>query len=206
MGCVRKKRKKSLRQSLTLLEVMIALSLTSVMLFFLFGFFREITVKNHEAEKIQEKFFSQEKAHMRLSGLFSEFLEFSDAQALLYTDVKEASPSLLGTFYAPVDADPLFSGALLATLYLSRKGALELEISPLGEEGKSKKETLLENIQEIAFSFFDLEKKVWKDKWEKGSSRFPAMIQITLTQKNKEPKLHFAFFLSSAQTPPVFKT
>jgi hypothetical protein len=194
------------KQPLTLLEVIIALSLTSIVLFFLFGFYRDITLGNVEAEKMQEKFFAREKVQMRLMQLFSDLLPEGEPRAFFYTESAQdgRGMKLFASFNNGMDSDSLFSGAVSGELFLASNKNLELHFFPIREEKKERVEVLLENVHKISFKFFDIEKKIWKDQWEKKSASFPAMIEIFIEQEKHEP-LKFAFFLPAAQSPVVFR-
>src|SRR5262245_4836154 len=97
------------RRPITLLEVTIALFLTSFVVVFLFGFFREISMENIDAGRLDEKVFSLEKTEMRLAALFSAIPEEEkDNPPLFYTESKRGT-ELIFSFDSGIDKDPLFS-------------------------------------------------------------------------------------------------
>lgn len=195
---------KKSKRPLTILEVLIALALASFALFFLFSYFFEISKSNITAEKTQDKLFARERVQLRLKELFAKLLEEGEEQAEFYTEPADREGrKLLFTFHGGIDKDPLFSGAVQGALELTDKNNLLLHLLTLQEEGKERKELLLENVSALHFSFFDAKKKVWVNQWKKDALYLPALIKVTLQQEKKEYR--FAFFLPASQLPVSFE-
>jgi type II secretory pathway component PulJ len=190
------------RRPLSLLEVIIALSLTATLLIILFGMFREITVANIEVESLQEKFFVRERMQMRLTQLFSEHETEKSNEPIFYLDssAESLSPRLTLSVRAKIDRDPEFCVPLKAELFLSKKKNLELALSPL-EEGKGRRnELLMENVHRVFFLLFDLKERKWVETWSKEKKESPTMVKMVVETEKKE-KIEFAFFLPSSQNP-----
>lgn len=196
------RRKRLVKRPLTLLEVTIALFLTSFLVVFLFGFFREISMENIEAETFDEKLFPLEKTEMRLGALLSAVEEEEkDKPALFYTEFKGGN-ELIFSFNNGIDEDPLFSGPIRAHLGVSKK-QLELHLLPLEEDRKVRKEILMENVKNVGFSFFHLESKEWKSEWDKESGSLPVMMKVILAKEDGQT-FEFVFFLPPSTKPVIY--
>ena len=198
----RNKRKK---QALSLLEVVIALALTSVVLLFLFSYFREITVADVEMQKVQEKLFARERVQLRLMQIFSN-LTSDEKTSFFYT---ETAPEAFGvrlvfTFENGIDEDEMLSGNVKGVLQLAKNRTLELRTLPLEGKEVGRSELLMEHVKNFSFKIFDLEKKIWQDAWPEERQASPAMIKIILEKEEKE-KVEFAFFLPASQPPVEYK-
>lgn len=190
------------RRPITLLEVTIALFLTSFIVVFLFGFFREISMENIDAERLDEKIFPLEKTEMRLGALLSALPEEEkETPPLFYTEYKGGN-ALTFAFDNGIDEDPLFSGTIRASLGLSKK-QLELHLLPLEEDLKTRKEILMDNVKNIEFGFFHLENKEWERGWDKESGALPAMMKIQLTKEDGQA-IEFIFFLPPSTKPVIY--
>ncbi len=190
------------RRPLSLLEVIIALSLTATLLVILFGMFRQVTVANIEVETLQEKFFVRERMQMRLTQLFSEYETEKSNEPVFYLDSssESLSPKLTLSIKAKIDRDPEFCAPLKAELFISKKKNLELALSPLEEGTGRRTEFLMENVHRVSFLFFDLKKRQWVEKWPKEEKESPTMVKMVVETEKKE-KIEFAFFLPSSQNP-----
>jgi len=193
------------RRPLTLLEITIGLFLTSILLVFLFGFFRQVTMENIEAAALDEKHFPMQKIEMRLSTLLSCVMDEEKGKpSSFYTLPISRSPShqLLFCFQNEMDADPLFTGKIRALVTLE-KGSLELHLLPLEDKGKTRKELLMDHVKAVTFDFFDLDGKDWSHEWTRDMASLPAMMRINITQENKEV-MRFIFFLPPSEKPVVY--
>ncbi len=201
--------KRARRRSFTLLEVVIALSLTSIALFFLFGYYHQLTVVSLEAEKIQERFSARQRLQTRLMQVFSDFPTGDKQEGFLYTDTTSEglNLSLIFAFNHGIDSDPLLCGQVKAMLFLARDKKLKLRILPLEGKTEEREEILIEQIDSIAFSFFDLRIDDWKSEWNKDAAAFPSMLKVILTEKtgDKKEDVSYAFFLPSSQLPVEYE-
>ncbi|MFI5333607.1 MAG: hypothetical protein ACHQT8_00380 [Chlamydiales bacterium] len=191
------------KRPFTLLEVTIALFLTSILLFFIFGFFRQTTMQNIAAQELDAKVCIYEKAEMRLATLFSSLSQEEQGKPpLFYTEHSTKGPQLIFSFQNGADTDPLFSGKIRARLLLEKNKTLELHLLPLEGEGKMRKEVLLENVKELNFEFFDLNQKTQVPKWAKEQENLPAMVYITADHGVQ--KTQFVFFLPPSTKPVIY--
>ena len=189
-------RKKRESRAFTLLEVMIALALASMLMLFLFDMYREVAVQKIAAEKLEEKQFAEQKVQMRLTEIFSK--------ASLREDelFNVRGKDIFFTFHNGVDADSRFSGEVKGLLSHSKE-RLELRIRPLDGSGE-RMELLMENVKAVTYEFFDKEKeRAWTPHWDNESLSIPAMIKLKITKKD-EKETEFAFFLPPANLPAEY--
>lgn len=174
---LRGKRSSRRKRPLLLIEVLIAISLLSILSTFLFFGFGYVSECHHMNEKVcqREKMISQ--SHQVLSRVFSQavlletpttgkskdkkpeeekFFFFTSELALS----KGVSQSLVFSFNNGVDRDPQFANEVLARIYVDEKHCLCLAIWPLTslKQGLSpsimRKEILVDNVLSLRFSFY----------------------------------------------------
>lgn len=178
---------------MTLLETLIAISLLSMLLVFVFGFFRELSELSRMTEKTQKESFQMRYLESRLGFIFERVVnENATARKFFfYTQPPNrnfsSSPSLVLTFNNEVRLDPAFSGDVLGKLYLDMDGRLCLVIWPLYVSEPYQylqEEVLMDHVISMNYSFYaapermcnakeiisgdkiDTEKKMpEKDKW-----------------------------------------
>jgi type II secretory pathway pseudopilin PulG len=202
--------------TLTLLEVIIALALLAILLSVSFSFFRQISIKNIEIQKLKQKISERQHFQTRLSQVFSELThDTSSSEAgqesfCFYSDsINESrSSALIFIFNQDIDTDPDFCNKVKAKLYLNLKKQLCLNIRPCHEqktETAFREEVLLENIDAINFQFFDPEKNTLEPDWEKKNTELPPLMKIEIKPSDKEEAFDFNFFFPQSNHIPVYK-
>lgn len=170
---IRRKFHQLRRVYMTLLETLIAVSLLSIVLVFVFGFFHELSEITRLTEISQKQSFQMRYLESRLGFIVERIVNDNETSRkfFFYTEPpNDASsfPSLILTFDNGVRQDPSFSGDVLGRLYIDDENNLRLAIWPLqGEDPHQffQEEVLLENVMDIRYSFYAAPKKV-KDKNE----------------------------------------
>lgn len=169
------KKMHTLRKSfMTLLETLIAISLLSVLLVFVFGFFRELSEMNRQTEKVQKQSFQMRYLESRLAYMFERVVNENERARTFYFYTQPAnrefssSESLILTFNNEVRIDPNFSGDVLGRMYLDHEGRLCLVTWPLFVNDPFQflhEEVLLNNVVDLKFSFYSapLRKRNTKD-------------------------------------------
>lgn len=187
--------------SLTLIEVVVALSLTAILLSFLWQTYYHLqkqllSMEKKKAESLQ-KLFIQEK----ISKLFSH-IEAESGEKLLYTmkDRSRSHPTLVFKTTLPIDPDPDFSGLVLSGLYLSEQK--ELCLVHWASKDKLRTEVLLQNIVSCHMLFYDSLKKEWKEEWTEKMQGTPAMIKCKIA--TKEFQEEYLFFPSQHLGPILY--
>jgi len=197
-----------------LFEILIALSLTAILLSFLFSFLVGSAKMEKRLETARAEITSRALVQTRLQAVLSSLHAGSEH---LYTKrfERESSPSLIATFDNGIDPDPAYSGPILGRVFIDEEKNLCLASWPLGKEKKQpwRKEILLSNVKSFEFAFLgknngskhDEKEHVsplnaalaWHSAWAKSQSEIPSMIRLTV-QKEKEA-LRFAFILPSVE-------
>lgn len=181
---------------MTLLETLIAISLLSMLLVFVFGFFRQLSEVNRMADQAQKESFQMRYLETRLSFIFERIVNEKTGARTFYFYTQpshkdfSASSSLILTFNNEVRLEPSISGDVLGRLYVDLNHRLCLALWPLHvsqPHSYLQEEILCEHVANISYSFYappervqsnkeitsgeeiDPEKKTpEKDKWHEG--------------------------------------
>lgn len=182
------------KRCMTLFEVLIALSLLSVLLAILFGFFRELTILNEDSKKNLKESFQARYAESRLSYVLSNIVNENDTKRTFYfytmRDDISKFPSLIFTFDNGNVLDPYLAGDVLGRLFVDNDNHLCLAVAPLkSQKGQTEQELqshikleyLLDDVQNITFSFMtpilekNLEDKAKKEAKDTKESKNPSV-------------------------------
>lgn len=157
---------------MTLLEALIAISLLSMLLVFVFGFFREMSVITRATDHSQKQSFQMRYVESRLGFIFERIVNENEKSRNFFFYTQPPAPplflttSLIVTFNNEVRLDPTFSGDVLARLYVDAEKRLRLAIWPLHVSDPYQhlqEEILMENVVDIIYSFYSApEKKIDK--------------------------------------------
>lgn len=203
------------KSSMTLLEVLVAMTVLSVLLVVIFGFFRELTVLDTFTKFQQEKVFKKSYVEFRLAHFFSNIINEADSQNkkfAFYIDPQDLTggnskfSSLVFTYDNGVRLLPQHSGHQRARLYLDHKKRLCLASWPNEDQKEAQyeamqKEILLENVESLKFSCFapyipakedsgtltppGMIRNSWQEEWPVSYKSMPALIKMTLLVKNE---------------------
>jgi len=182
------------KQPFVLLEILIGLSLMSMLLVFLFSFLAQNMRMEQKMEQARSYLLERQNVQIRLQDLFTS-LTRTQLQSPLYTQPLSGDeiPSLILHFDNGIDPDPAFSGPLLGRLYLENQN-LCLAFWPLEEKTKWRKEILLTHVTHLSYQF--LHEKSWLSSWSKERTDVPPLIRLQLQQEGRP--LQFAFRLPLA--------
>ena len=187
------------KYSLTLLEVVIALSLTGILLTFLwqayFSSQKQLALMQSKKAVSLQKVLFQEKLSYLTSSLVKE-----GASHLVYTAPCKVSSSPMLVFQSllPIDLDPDFSGPTLSGLYLTDTN---LCLVHWANEDKMRNEVLLKEVSSCEFLFFDAKQKAWNKEWSQKNQNAPEMIKIQITPKQSKRELSFLSDAASRTDP-----
>ena len=170
----------------TLIEVIIAIGLVSILLVALLGVYHQIDSMHSEVDKTRLQNFRIRYIQTRLSLVFSNAVPKSDRDFYFYMSDDDQDEirgnSLILAYDNGVDINPVFSNTVIGRLYLDRTGRLCLSTWPPPSRWEVtpplKKEVLLDHVTELSFAFYvppEREEKVIKD------------IKITSEEIQKEP-------------------
>jgi type II secretory pathway component PulJ len=201
--------KKRRGRPLTLLEVMVALTLTTILLSALFGTYRHLASAGSSLHVSKGHFFQRQLVDLRLRALFSEIQNSSS----LYTTshLQSKGDALVFQFDNGVDPHPDFCHLVKGMLYLdSKKNELSLLTWPSSEKETSllnpssaRKEVLCSAATSFTFQFFDSKEEEWCGSWKKEKKELPSMIKLEIGD-DLSAKEEFVYFLSLS--PIVYKS
>lgn len=155
------------RFALTLIEVLIALSLSSIIMTAMFYFYQKAVRLDAEIQKVEERVFSLRLLESRLMKIVPKAVSPKEAEKDFYFLTgyqdqisKSGTPYLLFSYDRGVDIEPLFSNVVLGRLYVDKKGRLMLVTAPAPSRWSQgavpiKRETLLSGVENISFSFYN---------------------------------------------------
>lgn len=202
------KMKKSQKRSMTLVEVLIAFFILSILLTIVFGFFYELAKIDQFTRFQEEKTFQRRYLEFRLTHLFSHLVNDSDNNKrdfVFYAEPAEGmskSNSLVFTYNNGARLDPTYAGDVISRLYINEKKQLCLLTWPIKIKdqdpyyGDMFKEVLCENVERMNFDFFagpgnnnnnpiGLVRNRWQEDWQDGYKEMPVLMKIKL-QLTKE--------------------
>lgn len=203
---------KTLRKvHLTLLETLIAVTLLSVLLVIVFGFFRELAVITTMTQKTEKESFQIRYVETRLGYIFERIVNENDKKTrkfYFYTEPPKngVSPftSLIFTFDNGVRIDPTFSGDILARLYVDTEKQLCLAMWPIRVEDPHEymqNEILLDNVVGLEFQFYSAPERVASEK----SLAAPNKIDPEKKEPEKDRWYSDEWLLSYDQMPSLLK-
>lgn len=154
---------------MTLLETLIAISLLSMLLVFVFGFFRELSEISRLTEQSQKQSFQMRYLESRLGFIFERVVNENESSRNFFFYMQppnrniSSSPSLILTFYNEVRLDPNFSGDVLGRLYVDGDKRLCLAMWPLHVSDPHQylqQEVLMDHVIDVKYSFYSPPEKV----------------------------------------------
>lgn len=191
-----------------MLEILISLSLLSILLSFLFTSIARSAEFETKIDRARKELLERQRLQTRLQDLF-----LSAENSSLYTkklpgDEKE---SLIAIFDNGIDPDPAFSGKVIARVYRDEDRNLSLAIWPHPVKKMNRtslpwrNEILIRDVD--AFEFLFLGEKApalpvnaefaWESLWPSNRKENPSMVRLRV-QQNGHP-LSYAFFFSSPE-------
>lgn len=195
-----------MKRPVILFELLISLSIMTVLITLLLRFFSNSVKIDHQIEEARSQLNTHEYLYTTLSTLFTSLISKShlppQMNSSFYT-LDGKSQSLVAVFDHGIDPDPAFSGPIMSKLFLEHDNLI-LALWPLdSERGPYRKEILLSHVQSIEFQF--LAKKdpqhpsakpigrtaEWRANWSKQQEGFPSLIRLTIKQGHHD--LCFAF-------------
>ncbi len=174
-----------------LLEILVGLALISMLFVLLFSALRQNLSWNEKIEPVRRRLLERQICSARLQDFF-----LSVRKGSLYTweQPDEAASRLIAVIDHGLDPDPLFSGPVLAQIYLDGDRTLKLALWPLHTKTKQKPwrtETLMTDVEGIRWSFLH-RNLIEKQSVAKGSQEEPLLIRFYIQQEKQS--LSFAFF------------
>jgi hypothetical protein len=189
------------RASFTLLEVLISLTLTTIILGVLLSAYFQAESLSRDGERLQREIQPKRALSARLDEIFIDLEPPKQNEQFFFTPVEG---ELLFSYHNGANLDPSFSGEVLGRLFVDDKGHLVMltwpprKLWPEGGFPPFRREVLLEEIETIAFRFFATAQGTtaarWVDIWPKEAQDLPGIIELTITPRNATPEI-FLFFV-----------
>lgn len=219
------------KQPISLLELLIAMMLLSLLLTTLFGTYHYIETMHRKVQKEQKINLQLLCAQHRLAQILPKALApkaNKSNDVFFFTKPHGNSPSLIFVFNNGSDGIQ-FTGHVLAKLFLDVEGKLTLVTWPsvaknANANPEMHKEVLLENVSHLAFKFFSPQKRPdlnqkqaietqssenWKEEWPlkistEDESILPAIIKVFVKLKN-EQNVTFVFVIPHSKQRILFE-
>lgn len=190
-----------------LLEVLIGLSLSAILLTFLFSFFVESARMEKRLEMAHTAIAKRAHLQTRLQTIFNS-LEG------LRTQQEENEMTLFVTYNNGIDPEPAFSGTVMGHIFVDAEKNLVLTLSPPGDEKRVRTEVLYSHVEKASFEFLgsagDGKKEkcrpitpnlAWRDEWQQGLT---SLIRLKIQEETQKEPVLFAFVLLSPGPTPTY--
>ena len=187
------------KRPVSLVEMLVALTLTIAILMTLMFFYRQVTEIGYEVDRTGAKNFNMRHMETRLAQILPKAVGETDKQKdFLFFSVndegvgKPGSQSLIFMFDNQISLDKAFSGHVLGRLYLDASGNLMLAYWPSPKRWENtgavpmKKELLLQGVENLAFEFYIAPKRKDKDKQEPEKEASPQAKKDNNDGKDKQ--------------------
>lgn len=200
------------KRPLTLLEVVIALSLLSLLLTTLFSVYATLQRADLSLQEIHNQQLKSRSLEIQLKNALVCSLPVEKEKTYFFTEDLFGHPSLIFSYDRGPQTDPFLSGVVLGRLYLSQNQELVLTTwpDPCRKEacGYCFEEILAEGVESLQFLFYAPPNKQLvveteeagakkhpapglSSTWEKSYEFLPPLVQIHLLfTEQKEQKLY----------------
>lgn len=185
-----------IKKNFTLLEVIIALFLISIILSFIFTFFSNLTKIEKNIEATKKEIYERNFLYIKLNNIFTNLKD------QFFTTDENNKLTFNFLYDAKVDLNPNFSSIINGKLYIDEKDDLILESISNDKKDEKRKEILFHKVKKIEAKFLAndsdtnyLKEKVssninWYFFWPKEKKTIPSIIHLKIN--NQE----YVFFLS----------
>lgn len=190
-------------QPFTLLEVLISLTLTTILLSVLLAAYFQAETASLEGERFRNNLWPKRTMMQRLNALFTS-LETPNAKDKLFFFSAQDGSALIFSYDNGMSLTPTFSGDVISELYLSKEKELSLLTWPSRESWTDeappdpKREVFLSGVDSLQFEFFQVagekENPQWVDSWDKAKNALPGMIRMRI-KRSKSDKEELLIFL-----------
>lgn len=180
------------KRPITLMEILIAMALMSVLFSALFYGYKQLSLKRLAIQKSKQQVLVKSLLFAKLTQIFAKVsLQKEDEEKKEEWVFTSTENGLIFTYDNGIDPDPNFRGDLRAMIHLNPHK--ELTLVNWSKQKEARREVLLEMVDDCAFEFFDLESKQWISSWEKDDAALPPMVRLII---NQQP---FTFFLPKVE-------
>lgn len=195
--------RKERRQHATLLEVLIALSLTTLLVSLLFFSYRQTTKTLGETQDLLWQTEEQYGLRKRLDTVLPEILPV-DEKTPFYTETINDFPSLVFAYNNGVDSEHEYSGDVIGRLYIDQENRLILATWPAPGRWRIQPPpyrtvTLLSEVDHLEIRCFeppDFDPNPiksptgipdeWNDVWKEEYKTIPALVRLIIDYGDQE--------------------
>lgn len=175
---------KTIKKNFTILEVLIALILSSIIISFLFKTFSTMAIFDKKIEEEKDFHIEKHLFYSQLSYLFDN----------IRLPLKQTKNGIQFFIYNGADPEKGFAGKIKAALFLQKKSLFcELE----SQNGKKRNECLIKKTKGVNFFFHKKDGTIQK-KWE--NEELPCAIEIEVLQDKEK----WRFIFPNQQLPIIF--
>ncbi len=207
------------KRYVTLIELLVALALASIMFSMLFGYYYQLKKMELKLEYKREDIQEWRSFQARLSNIFlrlktqkGNIQNKEHSEHLFFTE--RDTNNLVFTYNNGSSLNPVFSNTVLAKLYIDEEGTLSLIRWPWKKEGydadgiatlQFEKETFLRGLDRVVYKFYDRGKKEWiKEIPISMEVKAPDFIRVFLYFKEDALKpLELSFHIRNAGSHKV---
>lgn len=217
------------RRHMTLLEVLIATSLSAILITVVVYFYQQLSLINIKMDKVQNEQFQKRFAEYRLNAILPKIVSPSNKDFHFFISpdpqglFKENSSSLVFTFDNNIKLDKKMADLVVGRLYLDRENQLILATWPIPKRWKENdltpmaKEVIMENVTTLRFDFYNppdkgplkiVNKQDSNEIAQKRENRkLPAIITVLIQRQidNNTEDTSFVFPLPNTQQPIIYK-
>jgi len=197
-----------MKRHFTLLEILIALGLTTILLTALMGLYFQMTRAEVSLAKLQEDNFRLLYTQYRLGQVLPTSLPPSaDKGTFFYTLEGAEGVSLIFSYDNGTGKGPNFSNQVIGRLFIDQEKNLRLITWPLfsreSAPSEGRDEILLREVSALKFNFYIPQPSGGIETTSLGidDERLPAIIKVYFTHKGKET--HLAFVLPNGGHPTI---
>lgn len=216
------------KRHVSLLEMLIALSLVTILLSALMAFYSFTSSTQLTVDKIRKDNFRSLYLQHRLGQIlprsFDKPAKQDKTPFWFYTPLGTSTPELIFVYDNGVDGIPPFSNAVLGRLFLEEGKLILLSWSTQMEwrkaDAPAREEILDEGVVQIAFSFFnppkpsDADKPIddlkdppgWFAQWPIEKDKLPAMMKITVWKEGQKTPKIYGFVMGKTTSTILYKS
>lgn len=209
------------RRYITLLEMLIAMILVSVVLSAALYFYGYVIHVNQATEEVERSNFAMRYLQDRLSYVFTFAAHPKKKEQFFFNPTplhglfKDGTSALIFTYDNGINQNTPFSGLVLGCLYVDKAGVLRLTTWPDRKDWDESKlpplhqEVFLDNIEGLSFEFYALPLKdspvvpgTWVAEWKRDYKKLPGMVKVLV--KRQGVPLTFAFPIPAEEATLIY--
>jgi type II secretory pathway component PulJ len=196
------------KHPLSLLEVVIALSLTAILMSVLFSFYRQSAVLNLKLEKNKQIVLERNVFQQRMMRVFDNLLwdkdQKKDFPISIHSKGDARGQTIQLTFDNGIEPSPEWGGRVSGRLFVDKNKQLVLET--IGKDGSVRKDIFFQKVDELQVVAFDVKEEAWSPNWDKKKKVLPPMIKMALIfETRKKTPVEYVFFIPTYPESIIYK-